>query len=150
VNPEIVEIPLSGADCNENGIDDVLDVLQGTSLDTDGNLVLDECESADPCTGASGACGLPHGTPGCNDPACCATACALDPFCCEIAWDVACARLAAIVCAPPIGDFNGDFAVNGADLAILLGAWGTPVGDLNDDDLTDGADLALLLGNWSN
>jgi hypothetical protein len=150
VNPSIVEIPLSGEDCNENGIDDVLDVLQGTSTDADENLVLDECESADPCTGGSGSCGVPHGTPGCSDEACCEAACGLDPFCCDIAWDMACVRLAAILCAPPIGDFDGDFAVNGADLAILLGAWGTPNGDLNDDELTDGADLALLLGNWSN
>lgn len=149
-NPEIVEIPLSGEDCNENGVDDVLDVLQGTSTDADGDLVLDECESADPCAGGTGSCGAAHGTPGCSDAMCCLAVCGLDPFCCDVAWDNACVRLGAIVCPSPIGDFNGDFTVNGADLAILLGGWGTPDGDLDSDADTDGTDLAILLGSWSN
>jgi len=49
------------------------------------------------------------------------------------------------------GDFDLDRNVGGADLALLLGLWGTlesPIGDLNDDGLIDGADLAGLLGNW--
>ncbi len=49
-----------------------------------------------------------------------------------------------------IGDLNGDGIVDGADLTILLGAWGTddPVADLNEDGLVDGADLTLMLGAW--
>ena len=50
----------------------------------------------------------------------------------------------------PQGDLNGDGVVNGADLAILLGAWGeggVPA-DLNGDGVVNGADLAILLGNW--
>ncbi len=48
------------------------------------------------------------------------------------------------------GDLNGDGIVNGADLAILLGAWGgRGPADLNGDGIVDGADLAILLGNWS-
>jgi len=48
------------------------------------------------------------------------------------------------------GDLNGDGDVNGADLTILLGSWGTDddVADLNDDGSVDGADLTLLLGGW--
>jgi len=49
----------------------------------------------------------------------------------------------------PMGDLNGDCLVNGADLAIVLGAWGTPGGDLTGDNNTDGADIAIVLGNWS-
>ncbi len=36
---------LPGEDCNENGFDDVIDVLAGTSLDTDGNGIPDECSN---------------------------------------------------------------------------------------------------------
>ena len=53
------------------------------------------------------------------------------------------------VAVPPCpGDLNGDGVVNGADLGIMLGAWGTPGADLNGDGTTDGADLGILLGSW--
>jgi hypothetical protein len=55
----------------------------------------------------------------------------------------------------PSGDLNGDGAVNGSDLGLLLGNWGpTPpgsgiaIGDLNRDDTVNGADLGLLLAQW--
>jgi hypothetical protein len=51
------------------------------------------------------------------------------------------------------GDVNGDEIVNGADLGLLLGAWGPANGspfDLNHDGVVDGADLGLLLGCWTN
>ncbi len=52
--------------------------------------------------------------------------------------------------APVLGDINGDFRVDGADLGLLLGSWGLPgASDLNHDGTTDGADLGLLLGAWS-
>ena len=54
-----------------------------------------------------------------------------------------------------LGDLNDDGSVNGADLGLLLGAWGecpfgTPgcLGDLNVDGVVNGADLGLLLGAW--
>jgi hypothetical protein len=49
-----------------------------------------------------------------------------------------------------VGDLNGDSVVDGADLTILLGSWGTSdaVADLNEDGSVDGADLTLLLGAW--
>jgi hypothetical protein len=60
-----------------------------------------------------------------------------------------------IVCVPIGGndcpeDLNGDGIVNGADLGLMLGAWGTsdPDADVNDDGLVNGADLGLLLGAW--
>ena len=47
-------------------------------------------------------------------------------------------------------DLNGDGVVNGADLAILLAAWGGDgPADLNDDGVVNGADLAILLGAWN-
>jgi hypothetical protein len=48
-------------------------------------------------------------------------------------------------------DLNQDGAVNGADLGLLLGAWGACPGcaaDLNADGVVNGADLGLLLGSW--
>ena len=50
-----------------------------------------------------------------------------------------------------VGDLNGDGFVNGADLAILLGAWGGGAGpaDLDNDGSVGGADLAILLGAWT-
>jgi hypothetical protein len=49
-----------------------------------------------------------------------------------------------------LGDLNGDNTVNGADLGILLGAWGTLAYDLNGDGgPVAGGDLGVLLGNWT-
>lgn len=48
------------------------------------------------------------------------------------------------------GDLDGDGDVDAADLAILLGAWGSGgASDLNCDGTTDAADLAILLGGWT-
>ena len=53
-----------------------------------------------------------------------------------------------------VGDLNLDGVVNGADLGLLLGAWGVCpgapgcTGDLNNDGVVNGADLGLLLGAW--
>ena len=52
-------------------------------------------------------------------------------------------------------DLNFDGKVDGADLGLLLGAWGdcAPDGsclaDLNGDRVVDGADLGILLGAWT-
>lgn len=56
----------------------------------------------------------------------------------------------ALVEASCLGDFNENGWVDGADLAVILGAWGvaTGAGDLNGDAIVDAADLALLLGAW--
>ncbi|MFG0273632.1 MAG: hypothetical protein ACF8QF_01105 [Phycisphaerales bacterium] len=56
-----------------------------------------------------------------------------------------------VACDGVGADINGDGAVNGADLGLLLGAWGSasPCFDLTGDGVTDGADLGLLLGAWS-
>jgi hypothetical protein len=51
------------------------------------------------------------------------------------------------------GDFNDDGVVDGGDLGILLGYWGTCASakchaDLNDDGIVDGGDIGLLLAGW--
>lgn len=57
-------------------------------------------------------------------------------------------------CAPPDtgnpADINGDGVVSAADLALMLGAWGSsaPEPDLNNDGTVNASDLALLLGAW--
>lgn len=52
--------------------------------------------------------------------------------------------------APVLGDLTNDMKVNGADLAVLLGAWGAAgPADLNGSGVVDGADLGILLGAWT-
>ncbi|MAD19368.1 MAG: hypothetical protein CMJ52_03995 [Planctomycetaceae bacterium] len=47
-------------------------------------------------------------------------------------------------------DLDGNGTIDGADLGLLLGAWGTPDpdADINGDGTVNGADLGLLLGAW--
>lgn len=48
------------------------------------------------------------------------------------------------------GDTNGDRVVDGADLAYLLGAWGTDdrAADVDGDGIVNGRDLTIVLGDW--
>ncbi len=49
-------------------------------------------------------------------------------------------------CGP---DINNDGEVNGADLGILLAAWGgVGVADINGDGIVNGADLGMMLAAW--
>jgi len=48
-----------------------------------------------------------------------------------------------------LGDLNQSGAIDGADLAILLGNWGNPgIGDVDFSGEVSGLDLAILLGGW--
>ena len=54
-------------------------------------------------------------------------------------------------CDPCLGDLTGDNAVDGADIGLLLAAWGSCPGcdaDLNGSGAVDGADLGQLLSAW--
>ena len=57
-NPTIEEVVLSGEDCNENGLDDELDIATGASDDCNNNGVPDECDGdlilTPPAVGATG------------------------------------------------------------------------------------------------
>lgn len=52
------------------------------------------------------------------------------------------------VCA--VADIDCTGHVDGSDLAMVIGAWGTSLceADLNEDGVVDGQDLAILLGLW--
>jgi hypothetical protein len=47
-NPDIIELPLSGLDCNGNGEDDIFDIVEGVSADANENLIPHECEPVCP------------------------------------------------------------------------------------------------------
>ncbi|MGA1346702.1 MAG: dockerin type I domain-containing protein, partial [Ilumatobacteraceae bacterium] len=53
-------------------------------------------------------------------------------------------------CGACRADLDRDGAVDGNDLGILLGAWGTaaPAADLDDNGIVNGDDLGILLGAW--
>ncbi len=120
-------------DCNDNGVDDGLDIAEGTSLDCNENEIPDECDIADgtalDCNhnGVPDACDIADGLLTDDDASGVADQC------------------------EALGDLDGDGAVGAADLSVLLGGWGRCDGcpaDLNDDGVIDAADLALLLANW--
>ncbi len=49
------------------------------------------------------------------------------------------------------GDLDGDGAVSGADVQIIVGQWGQKgdlPGDLNGDGMVNGGDIAFALGRW--
>lgn len=51
-----------------------------------------------------------------------------------------------------LADLDRDGRVNGADIAILLGAWGVCAdcrADVNGDGIVGGEDLSLVLGGWT-
>ena len=56
-------------------------------------------------------------------------------------------------CTPLPGDFDGNFVIDGSDLATLLGNWGACTSancfaDLDTNGIVNGADLTILIGNW--
>lgn len=60
-------------------------------------------------------------------------------------WLVLAAGSSGLGCPP---DLDGNFVVDGADLAVLLGGWGGPGADLDGNGVADAADLSLLLDGW--
>lgn len=107
--------------------------------------------------GAAGDCCVVHANPGCIDVDCCEVVCAVDPSCCSVSWDSSCVSQAIDACngcgtrgCP--GDLNGNNAVDGGDITVILGEWGPAGGfgpaDLDDNGTVDGADLTFVLGVW--
>lgn len=56
----------------------------------------------------------------------------------------------ATVCTPCPADINGDGSVDGADLGMLLAAWGSAdsASDLDGNGSVGGADLGMRLAAW--
>jgi len=50
------------------------------------------------CGNSTASCYVAHATPSCSDADCCTRVCALDPLCCQTAWDAGCASLAIDNC----------------------------------------------------
>ncbi|MFM8698247.1 MAG: hypothetical protein ACKOF7_06200, partial [Phycisphaerales bacterium] len=148
------QVPLFGPPPNPNGTGLMVPSIAGTQLRLsiwDGNgsaagpyaMFMGGSGFVPAGTGAAacgsqyaGSCFEPHPAevgPGCNDPTCCATVCAIDPSCCSGAWDQTCATIASQNCtictgggtpSDCPGDINRDGWVNGLDLGLLLGDWG--------------------------
>ncbi|MEE9129022.1 MAG: right-handed parallel beta-helix repeat-containing protein [Phycisphaerales bacterium] len=94
----------------------------------------------------AGNCFQPNGTPGCKNAECCLAVCTVDPDCCEVAWDQACADLAFTVCGSCGDQGSGDcFVANftpgcddaaccsmvcGIDSSCCLTAWDQECADL--------------------
>ncbi len=144
----------------------------------DGPCVSDAFENCTNCGDA--AAGSPYqanGTPGCDDAECCYLVCAIDDTCCDVAWDEACAALAAERCStcgdadagacdesngsPGCSDAACCSAVCLADPFCCENTWdtvcataagticGSPcIADLDGDGTVNGVDLASLLDGW--
>ena len=71
-----------------------------------------------------------------------------------VASDTSGLKVVDLISCPIGADLDGSGGVGGADLAILLAAWGPcPMtgpcpADLNNDGVVDAADLAILLAGW--
>ena len=67
-------------------------------------------------------------------------------------WDLGADNIRITFADPPVpGDIDGDGDVDGADLGLLLAAWGAAGGaaDLDGNGVVDGGDLGVLLANWT-
>ncbi|WP_266221341.1 hypothetical protein [Paraliomyxa miuraensis] len=111
---------LAGEDCISQGFDTgMLGCLGNCSgFDTSG------------CADFGGDCCADNGTPGCDDAACTAAVCAIDPFCCDTQWDGICADEALI--EPACQGVGGSCPAPGACGDGVIGA----------GEVCDGADLA--------
>lgn len=94
-----------------------------TGIQGNGFLAL-RCDDQPLCEVAEGDCfdGDANTTPGCDDPDCCATVCAVDPFCCDVTWDTFCADEAQglctggfEVCSTSTGDCGSDNGTIGCE-----------------------------------
>ena len=89
--------------------------IQVTYAPSCGNGVCDPEESYSSCPGdcpplcpSEGSCCVVHGTPGCDNAACCDTICDIWPQCCSNEWQSLCVWLATTHCEPLCGTVCGN------------------------------------------
>jgi hypothetical protein len=68
-------------------------------VDASGTLI-GSLPGANPCGTSNHDCNV-LGGPGCNDFGCCMLVCAIDPACCDAAWDQSCVAIANELCGGP-------------------------------------------------
>ena len=96
------------------GASDGTPIFEGFECDNnpalnDYTLLIECIEPPLDCAPGSGPCDEPNGSPGCEDPECCAAVCAADPLCCIDPWSQDCVNLAIKIgcvaepCIPPKG-----------------------------------------------
>jgi len=83
-------------------------------------------------------------------PTCEETICNFDPYCC-VEWDSTCQSWADMLCTCR-ADINRDHKVDGRDLGLVLGRWGTNsfFEDIDGNGIVGGEDIGILLANWGN
>jgi formylglycine-generating enzyme required for sulfatase activity/CxxC motif-containing protein (DUF1111 family)/subtilisin-like proprotein convertase family protein len=122
-------------DCDGDGVRDRCEIAAGDGQDCNGNGQLDSCDIAAgivaDCNsnGVVDACELADGDGVDSD-----------------------SDLVLDRCERDFGDLDLDGVLSAADLALLLGAWGTlgvGFGDIGGDGIVNAEDLAFLLSNWS-
>jgi hypothetical protein len=70
----------------------------GISESGTGSLALNFEAVLEGCLGATGDCGTPHATGGCDDAVCCSAVCAFDNSCCDASWTADCVTYAVDLC----------------------------------------------------
>jgi hypothetical protein len=100
VGPDSVFSPAHAYRCVPDGLW-IAGLFGTTEFDTPG-AANPACPGESPCGGPkSGSCFEANGTPGCEDADCCEAVCAIDPACCDAAWDKLCAQSALSLCFVP-------------------------------------------------
>ncbi|MCZ6651609.1 MAG: hypothetical protein O7D91_01070, partial [Planctomycetota bacterium] len=106
---DLCEAPAEGACCDGETCSVT---TEADCIDGGGEYQGDEevC-SPNPCAPSESDCCCNNGTPGCDDEACEAIVCGVDPFCCSDVWDEICVEgaieLCDDVCGPEPGDCPG-------------------------------------------
>jgi len=97
-------------------------------------------------------CCIGHGTPGCDNDACEAAVCAVDPFCCDDAWDRTCERRTVCLCGQMCSSrCDNVFHIvtgSGASAAAILDGFMITGGNANGGDAPTnrGGGLVIVTG----